>query len=96
MNRPRQRLWAIVYDIEDNGVRRRVHDILNNHGRRVQYSVFECWLTADAVHALRQRLQQQIEPNDSLRWYPLCGQCHPHVERQGKGERAENSDYYLP
>jgi CRISPR/Cas system-associated endoribonuclease Cas2 len=28
------RLWVIAYDIEDDAVRRRVHDILKNHGQR--------------------------------------------------------------
>lgn len=34
----------ITYDISDDRIRYRVAKILENHGSRVQYSVFECRL----------------------------------------------------
>lgn len=96
MNRPRERLWVIAYDIESDAVRVRVHDMLQNQGERVQYSVFECWLDAEAMKQLRTRLKQEIQDNDSVRWYPLCARCHPGVEWQGLGESSENPAFYIP
>ena len=96
MNRPLQRLWVIAYDIEDDAVRHRVSTLLEDQGQRVQYSVFECWLDRHEIDALQQRLQYEIEPGDSLRWYPLCHACHGNVQSQGPGARPVNEKYYLP
>lgn len=96
MNRPLQRLWVIAYDIQDDAIRASVHDRLKDHGQRVQYSVFECWLGSKDVEQLRAELQTQIEPGDRIRWYPLCQWCSADVQWQGKGERAENAGFYTP
>lgn len=96
MSRQLNRLWLIAYDIQDHGDRRRIHNILKNHGQRVQYSVFECWLKRDALNRLRKTLQQEIQPGDSIRWYPLCNSCRGKIDWQGKGQQAEDTGYYLP
>ena len=89
------RLWVIAYDIEDDATRRRVHDILKNHGRRVQYSVFECWLQGESLQRLRHRLQAELDAGDGLRWYPLCEWCRERVEWQGDGSRTQDEAFYL-
>lgn len=90
-----KRLWMITYDIEDDRVRRRVHDLLKNHGERVQYSVFECWLDVRELARLRDRLRREIEDSDSLRWYPLCHWCAESIEWHGQGKAAGDDDFYL-
>ncbi|MGH8477117.1 MAG: CRISPR-associated endonuclease Cas2 [Methylococcales bacterium] len=89
------RLWMISYDIEDDKVRRRVHDVLKDHGERVQFSVFECWLDRPELVELRTRLQEEIQDQDSIRWYPLCRWCSRSIEWQGQGLAAEDADYHL-
>ncbi|RLJ16850.1 CRISPR-associated endonuclease Cas2 [bacterium endosymbiont of Escarpia laminata] len=96
MNQPLQQLWVIAYDIEDDAIRRRIHNLLKDHGQRVQYSVFECWLDTSERQKLRTALQQEVDPGDQIRCYPLCQWCSKSTEWQGKGSAAENSDYYLP
>jgi CRISPR-associated protein Cas2 len=90
------RLWVIAYDIEDDAVRRRVHDILQNHGQRVQYSVFECWLTNPELDSLHAAVRTEIGDCDQVRWYPPCHACQQAVEWQGVGGRCEEQGYYLP
>ncbi len=96
MNRPLQRLWVVAYDIEDDTNRRRVHDILKDHGQRVQYSIFECWLSRPVIQDLRAAIRAEIDTTDQVRWYPLCQWCSREVEWQGRGGPAENSDFYIP
>jgi CRISPR-associated protein Cas2 len=85
----------ISYDIEDNRVRRRVHDLLKDHGARVQFSVFECWLDSRQVAGLRIRVQREIQDRDSVRWYPLCAWCKRSIDWHGQGSRAEDADFHL-
>ena len=88
-------LWMIAYDISDNKIRRTISKQLENHGQRVQYSVFECRLSHTQQHRLQQNLSSLIETFDKIRWYPLCKHCENTINWQGKGEAVETHEYYL-
>ena len=63
---------------------RRVARACENHGQRVQNSVFECLVDPAQWTALRQRLIDEIEAQeDSLRFYFLGKNWHPRVEHVG-------------
>jgi CRISPR-associated protein Cas2 len=64
--------YVIAYDIPCDKRRKKVADLLEGYGQRVQYSVFECVLSKSLYDELRQRLQKQIKENeDSIRFYPI-------------------------
>lgn len=64
--------WVICYDIPDNRRRRLVQKIMEGHGRRVQYSVFECDLNPARLDRLEGKLLKVIDPEeDDVRFYPL-------------------------
>jgi CRISPR-associated protein Cas2 len=64
--------YLITYDVHCNKRRKKVSDLLEGYGKRVQYSVFECVLTARKYQELKRRLSPHInEQEDSLRFYPL-------------------------
>ncbi len=85
----------VTYDIEDNRVRRRVHNMLKNHGKRVQYSVFECWLSVNNIEGLRQKVTQELDVCDAVRWYPLCSWCQKKISWQGRGNVSDDPKYHL-
>ena len=64
--------YLITYDIHCNNRRKKVSDLLEGYGRRVQYSVFECVLIPQKYKELKRRLLPHIDcQTDSLRFYPL-------------------------
>ncbi len=72
---------VVCYDIPSNSRRTRVGKILEGYGERVQKSVFECDVTQKQMEKLKQRLGKVIRnPDDSLRYYHLCGQCVPRIK----------------
>jgi CRISPR-associated protein Cas2 len=89
------RLWLISYDISADNTRQRVHNILKDYGKRVQYSVFECHLSDRQLCDLRARLLDELDSTDSLRWYPLCAWCSEAVFYQGLGLPPEDEDFFL-
>ncbi|MEI6069648.1 MAG: CRISPR-associated endonuclease Cas2 [Methylococcaceae bacterium] len=89
------RLWLITYDISADDQRQKVHNILKDYGKRVQYSVFECHLSDRQLSVLRARLLDEIDSDDSLRWYPLCDWCCELVFFQGLGLPSEDEDFFL-
>jgi len=82
-----KQFWVIVYDISADRRRTRLHNALLDFGTPVQYSVFECWLTADQVKRLRARVNKIIRPHkDHVRYYHLCALCAGRVETTRAGE----------
>jgi CRISPR-associated protein Cas2 len=82
-------LVVISYDVDttDSNGRRRLRRIARacqDHGQRVQFSVFECEVTPAAWVALRQRLLGELEPRkDSLRFYFLGADGKRRIEHVG-------------
>ena len=57
-------LRIIAYDITEPKRWRRIVETCEDHGVRVQYSLFECWLEEDAFTALWAKLEQLIDPQE--------------------------------
>jgi CRISPR-associated protein Cas2 len=77
--------YVVVYDIPNDKRRKKVSDLLEGYGQRVQYSVFECVLTQAKYDELRQRLKKRVKlSEDSVRFYPLSKHTLSQVETWGE------------
>ena len=79
----------ITYDVNtetSDGKKRlrKVAKVCQNHGQRVQNSVFECLVDPAQFVVLRSKLESIIsEEKDSLRYYYLGSNWHRRVEHIG-------------
>ena len=79
----------ITYDVStesDGGQRRlrRIAKLCQDHGQRVQYSVFECLVDPAQWALLKQQLIDEMDPDqDSLRFYFLGANWKRRVEHHG-------------
>jgi CRISPR-associated protein Cas2 len=64
-------LTVICYDISEDACRNRVAKHLERRAVRVQYSVFEAWLTVREADNLAKELAPLLESTDSLRFYAV-------------------------
>lgn len=86
---------VITYDIPSDRRRTKLHSILKSYGQWMQYSVFECNLTATEYARLRNRLNKLIKvEEDSIRFYFLCECCQGKVERIG-GEAVRDDRIFF-
>lgn len=77
--------YVVVYDISCDKRRKRVADLLEGYGQRVQYSVFECVLSVEKFRELQKRLQKRVKVGeDSVRFYPLSRHTLGQVEVWGE------------
>lgn len=82
-------LVLVTYDVslvEPSGARRlrRVAKACQDHGQRVQFSVFEIEVDPAQWAALKARLEKAIDPaQDSLRYYYLGANWRRRVEHVG-------------
>ena len=70
--------YVVAYDIANDKRRKKLSDLLEGYGVRVNYSVFELELTKTQ----KERLLYEIELQklldvkvDSLRFYHICANC---------------------
>jgi CRISPR-associated protein Cas2 len=80
----------VVYDISNDRRRTKLHNVLLDYGTPVQYSVFECFLTAENVARMKAAVRKIIRPRrDNVRYYRLCAECMRNIEAPGGDETAE-------
>jgi CRISPR-associated protein Cas2 len=77
-------LYVIAYDIPCDRRRKKIADLLEGYGKRVQYSVFECILSQSLYNELRKRLRDKVnEEEDSIRFYPISRHTLGQIETWG-------------
>ncbi|MGI0481109.1 CRISPR-associated endonuclease Cas2 [Geminocystis sp. CENA526] len=60
----------IVYDIPDNKRRNNLSNFLEGYGNRVQFSVFECFLTLSEMKDLFEKVKKKVKTSeDNVRFY---------------------------
>jgi CRISPR-associated protein Cas2 len=55
-------LVLVVYDISDDRRRLKLSTFLEGYGRRVQESVFECFIDLNEMKKLYCRIQKKVKP----------------------------------
>ena len=86
-------LVLVSYDIIEDSKRTKLAKKLLDFGRRVQYSVFECDLTAGQIKEMKKQALKFVDPEqDSLRIYRMCQACSKRIESFGvkKGYEDES------
>jgi len=64
--------YLVCYDIRDDRRLQRVFSFMKSQGLHLQYSVFYCELTWPELQALKNKLNEMINPlEDDVRIYPL-------------------------
>ena len=68
--------YLITYDIEDNKRRKKVSDLLEGYGYRVNYSVFEFYLNKKELDEIVLQVKDILnKKKDSFRVYRVCVNC---------------------
>lgn len=93
-------MYVISYDLSSNRLRNKVAKELENYGKRVQYSVFECRITQKQLRELYQKLSNIMlaEENGSIRIYSICANCETKVRIIGikeSGLTTEEEDLFV-
>ncbi|MDE3091367.1 MAG: CRISPR-associated endonuclease Cas2 [Chloroflexota bacterium] len=80
---------VVAYDISDDKRRTRLHDLLEDYGTPVQYSVFECLVTPKQLEQMQRRVRQKIKvTQDAVRYYRLCEACRGKIEVTSAGREV--------
>ncbi|MGQ4810141.1 CRISPR-associated endoribonuclease Cas2 [Candidatus Entotheonellaceae bacterium PAL068K] len=89
--------YMICYDIVEPKRWRLVYKKLHGYGRRLQYSIFRCRLTARQMERLRWELETLMTQEDRLLIVRLCPHCERHVATHNRPEswQEENQSFII-
>ncbi|MBD3808682.1 MAG: CRISPR-associated endonuclease Cas2 [Epsilonproteobacteria bacterium] len=72
--------YVVAYDISNDKRRKKMGDLLERYGIRVNFSVFEIELNATKYKKLLEEIEDKELLNkkyDSVRFYHICENCLP-------------------
>lgn len=78
-------MYLISYDISSDRLRNKVAKTMEEYGRRVQYSVFECTLSEKQYRDLRIKLTTLLTDSEKagIRIYRICKNCEDQITTIG-------------
>ena len=89
-------LVLVVYDIPDDKRRTKLATFLEGYGRRVQYSVFECFMDLQEMKRLYEKLKRRVKPEeDNVRLYWITRDSFTKALSIGSPPPTEPPDYYI-
>lgn len=89
-------LVLVVYDIPDNRRRTKLAKFLEGYGRRVQYSVFECFMDLRGMEKLYTALKRRVKPEeDSVRLYWITRDSFGRALAIGETPLTEPPGFYI-
>jgi CRISPR-associated protein Cas2 len=87
---------VVSYDITNDKRRTKAAKTLEDFGKRVQYSVFECRLLPTEFEKLKRRLQPFVrESQDTVRFYFIGAEDVNRIQVIGAGKVTEDKTYFL-
>jgi CRISPR-associated protein Cas2 len=89
-------LVLIVYDIPDDKRRNKLAKFLEGYGRRIQLSVFECFLNLDEMRQVHQLVIDRVQPDeDNVRFYWISAEAISRVLTIGSLEPSPPPSFYV-
>lgn len=87
---------VVVYDIPDNKRRKKLSDFLKGYGRRVQLSVFECFISLPEMRQLHEQVKKKVKPaEDNVRFYWISDESMSMTLTIGSEKPQEPPNYYV-
>lgn len=89
-------LVVVAYDIPNDRRRAKLSKFLEGYGKRVQYSVFECFLSLEEMRKLHVEVTKRVKPEeDKVRLYWLPSRAVEQVQWIGGAEPEPPPQAYI-
>ncbi|GAA6622218.1 CRISPR-associated endonuclease Cas2 [Scytonema sp. NUACC26] len=89
-------LVVVVYDIPNDKRRTKLSNFLEGYGRRVQFSVFECFLSLEEMRQLYEKVKKLVKPvEDDVRFYWISQEAVERVLTIGGESPQPPPNYYV-
>ncbi len=84
--------YFVAYDISDDSTRNKVMKLLNEYGKRVQFSCFEVELEDRQLTMLIKKVEEIIDlEKDKVFFFPISKYALPFIKKLGKVEDDDST-----
>jgi CRISPR-associated protein Cas2 len=91
----KEHVYVFCYDVEMQKPRRRISEVLEQHGCRVQKSVFEVRCTQLKAEMLLLRLDRERMAGDNIRMYCMTEEGRQNCRSAGGAPPPEKTEFWL-
>lgn len=89
----------VAYDFTSNKTRKKFSDFLEQHGKRIQYSVFELKNSKRILNLVKaeieNRFKKYFKSTDSIYLFEVCERCEKSICRYGNAVYDEQEVVYF-
>lgn len=87
---------VVVYDISNDKRRVKLSNFLEGYGHRIQFSVFECFISLEEMRQLHQKVKKLVLPEeDNVRFYWISNDALSIVLTIGSQKPEPPPQYYV-
>ncbi|MFM6453249.1 MAG: CRISPR-associated endonuclease Cas2 [Planktothrix sp.] len=87
---------VVVYDISNDKRRVNLSNFLEGYGHRIQFSVFECFISLEEMRQLHQKVKKLVLPKeDNVRFYWISNDALSIVLTIGSQKPEPPPQYYV-
>lgn len=87
---------VVVYDISNDKRRVKLSNFLEGYGHRIQFSVFECFISLEEMRQLHQKVKKLVLPKeDNVRFYWISNDALSIVLTIGSQKPEPPPQYYV-
>ncbi|SKB13799.1 CRISPR-associated endoribonuclease Cas2 [Planktothrix sp. PCC 11201] len=87
---------VVVYDISNDKRRVKLSNFLEGYGNRIQFSVFECFISLEEMRQLHQKVKKLVLPQeDNVRFYWISNDALSIVLTIGSQKPEPPPQYYV-
>ena len=90
-----KQLYVIAYDISNNKKRKKISDLLDMYGERINLSVYECMMTATQKENIIEQFNEIIDKNDIVKIYFICSTCYAKSIHLGNKEPPKEINVFI-
>lgn len=89
-------LVLVVYDIPNDKKRTKLSNFLEGYGRRIQYSVFECFISLNEMQDLYKMIKKRVDSTeDNVRLYWISQEAVSRTLTIGSKSPEKPPNYYV-
>jgi CRISPR-associated protein Cas2 len=90
-----KQLYLIAYDISNNKKRKKISELLDAYGERINLSVYECMMNQKQKEKVVNQIKDIISKNDIVKIYFICSKCFAKSIHLGKKQPPKQTNVFI-
>ena len=90
-----KQLYLIAYDISKNKKRKKISEILDAYGERINLSVYECMMNQKQKEKVVKQIKDIMDKDDIVKIYFICSSCFAKSIHLGQKQPPQETNVFI-